>query len=54
MVLPLVNMISDRGDDYFTDGMTEELISTISRISEPARDLSDVGNAIQEHRGENN
>ncbi len=33
VVLPLVNMISDRGDDYFTDGMTEELISTISRIS---------------------
>ena len=32
-VLPLVNMISDRGDEYFTDGMTEELISTVSRIS---------------------
>ena len=33
VVLPLVNMISEGGDDYFTDGLTEELTSTISRIS---------------------
>ena len=31
-VLPLVNISSDPRDEYFADGMTEELISTISRI----------------------
>ncbi|MDA4128799.1 MAG: tetratricopeptide repeat protein [Thaumarchaeota archaeon] len=33
-VLPLVNMISGSEDEYFADGMTEELISTISNIGE--------------------
>ncbi len=33
-VLPLVNMISGSADEYFADGMTEELISTISNIGE--------------------
>ncbi len=33
-VLPLANMISGSGDEYFADGMTEELISTLSNISE--------------------
>jgi adenylate cyclase len=33
-VLPLANMISDPNDQYFADGMTEELISTISKIKE--------------------
>jgi adenylate cyclase len=32
-VLPLVSLMSSRDDEYFVDGMTEELISTISRIS---------------------
>lgn len=32
-VLPLVSMISEGGDEYFADGLTEELTSTISRIS---------------------
>ena len=31
-VLPLANMISGSGDEYFADGMTEELISTLSNI----------------------
>ncbi len=31
-VLPLENFSPDPGDEYFADGMTEELISTISRI----------------------
>lgn len=34
VVLPLTNMISGSGDEYFADGMTEELISTLSNISE--------------------
>ena len=33
-VLPLANMIADPNDQYFADGMTEELISTISKIKE--------------------
>lgn len=33
-VLPLTNMISDPNDQYFADWMTEELISTISKIKE--------------------
>ena len=30
-VLPLVNISQDKGDEYFADGMTEELISSVSR-----------------------
>jgi TolB-like protein/Tfp pilus assembly protein PilF len=33
-VLPLVNISNDSKDDYFSDGMTEELISCLSKISE--------------------
>ena len=33
-VLPFTNMSPDPNDRYFADGMTEELISTVSRISE--------------------
>jgi adenylate cyclase len=31
-VLPLANISSDPKDEYFADGMTEELISTLSKI----------------------
>ncbi len=31
-VMPLVSMISDPRDEYFADGMTEELIAAISKI----------------------
>lgn len=34
VVLPLANMISGPEEEYFADGMTEELISTISNINE--------------------
>jgi adenylate cyclase len=33
-VLPLANISPDSKDEYFADGMTEELISTISNMSE--------------------
>jgi adenylate cyclase len=33
VVLPLVNMINESGNEYFADGLTEELTSTLSRIS---------------------
>src|SRR5205823_5665974 len=31
-VLPFVNMSADRGNDYFSDGMTEELISALTKV----------------------
>jgi TolB-like protein len=33
-ILPLANLSADPNDRYFADGMTEELISTVSRIAE--------------------
>lgn len=33
-VLPFTNISSEKDDEYFADGMTEELISTLSKISE--------------------
>lgn len=33
-ILPLANLSPDPNDRYFADGMTEELISTVSRIKE--------------------
>jgi adenylate cyclase len=33
-VMPLVNMISDPAEAYFADGMTEEIISAISKVRE--------------------
>jgi adenylate cyclase len=32
-VLPLSNIGRDKGDEYFADGMTEQLISTLSKIA---------------------
>ncbi len=32
-VLPLVSMSPDAGDEYFADGLTEELIFTLSKVS---------------------
>jgi len=31
-ILPIANISSDREDEYFADGMTEELISSVSRM----------------------
>lgn len=33
-VMPFVNMSPDPSDEYFADGMTEELISTMSRVGQ--------------------
>ena len=60
-VLPFVNISSDSRDDYFAEGMTEELISTLSKIrglNVIARtsvgkykgvklDITEIGNALR-------
>jgi adenylate cyclase len=33
-VMPLINMVSDPNEQYFADGMTEELISAVSKVRE--------------------
>jgi adenylate cyclase len=33
-VLPFANLSQDPGDEYFADGMTEEMISTLSKVRE--------------------
>ena len=33
-VLPFVNMSADRGDEYLSDGMTEELLNVLSKVKE--------------------
>jgi adenylate cyclase len=33
VVLPFVNMSDDRGQDYFVDGITEDIITELSRLS---------------------
>jgi adenylate cyclase len=49
-VLPFVNLSQDPNDSYFADGMTEELISTISNL----RDLSVISRtSAMRYRGAN-
>jgi serine/threonine protein kinase/Tfp pilus assembly protein PilF len=59
-VLPLANLSRDKGDEYFVDGMTEELISTLSRITglrviartsvaqykETTKDIAEIGDEL--------
>ena len=46
-VLPLENFSRDVEQEYFADGMTEELITQIAQNQIAARDLADLGDGIQ-------
>ena len=47
-VLPLKNMSPDPGDEYFADGMTEELITTLSSV----RDLTVIARtSVMQYKG---
>ncbi len=47
-ILPLVNMSNDPNDEFFADGMTEQMISTLSRI----RDLKVIARtSIMQYKG---
>ena len=46
-VLPLNNLSGDPAQEYFSDGMTEELICAVARICLAARDLTDFCDAVQ-------
>ncbi len=45
-VLPLQNQSHDQEQEYFADGMTDELITQFGQIGAPARDFADVGHAV--------
>lgn len=45
-VLPLENLSHDPEQEYFADGMTEELIHRAREDSRPPRDLEDLGDAV--------
>ena len=46
-VLPFRNMSADKEKDYFSDGMTEEIITALTRIDDAARGLPHLGVRVQ-------
>ena len=50
IVLPFENISADPEQDYFCDGMTEELISDLSKIQFPAGDLAHLLHDVQRNK----
>ena len=48
-VLPLKNLSGDPAQEYFADGMTEEVIGRLSMIRGPSCYFPHIGDAIQGH-----
>jgi len=46
-VLPLENLSKDPEQEYFADGMTDELITNLAQISGIEGDLTNIGDAVQ-------
>ena len=48
-VLPFANLTNDPDQEYFCDGMAEELISALVARQGPGRRLADLGVPVQRH-----
>jgi TolB-like protein len=48
-VLPLDSLSSDPSQEYFADGMTDQLITTLGADQRLARDFAYLGDALQAH-----
>ena len=46
-VLSFTNMSSDKEQDYFCEGMAEEIMNALNHIEGPARRLTDVRLSVQ-------
>ena len=49
-VIPLTNLSADPAQDYFSDGITDALITELAQIRSIRVDLAHLGFALQEHR----
>ena len=47
MVLPFANMSGDPEQEYFSDGITEDLTTDLSRRTGPLRDRTQLGLHLQ-------
>ena len=51
-VLPFENLSEDKANDYFADGIQEEILTRLSRIARSESDFTHFDSALQEHERE--